>query len=106
MPKGAVFESSYMNSKTFSYSAASRSSFSSARPVTMRKNRLHILVRDFLGDLGHLRQPRHVALRDGGLELRVQADIARVPQREHGAVEGAGNAAEIVVRLRRPARPG
>jgi hypothetical protein len=47
-PKDAVFESSYMNSKTCSYSGASRSSPSSARPVTIRKNRLHILVRTSL----------------------------------------------------------
>src|ERR1035438_6038043 len=48
MPNAAVFESSYMNSNTCSYSAAARSSFSSARPVTIRKNRLHILVRTSL----------------------------------------------------------
>src|ERR1035441_837545 len=45
MPNGAVLESWYIYSKTSSYSSASRSSLARARPVTIRKNRLHILER-------------------------------------------------------------
>ena len=55
-------------------------------------------MRTCLGDLGHFGQAGHVAARDGGLELGVEADIAGVRKGEHGAVEGAGDAAEIVVR--------
>jgi hypothetical protein len=51
----------------------------------------------FLHQLCNLRQVRHVAPRNRGLELGIQADIAGVPQRRHGAVEGPGNAAKIVV---------
>ena len=53
---------------------------------------------DFLGDLRHFGQPVHVAAGDGGLKLGIETDIARVTQGKQGAVEGARDAAEIVVR--------
>jgi hypothetical protein len=40
----------------------------------------------------------HVAARHGGLKLRVEADVSWRGAGRHGAVEGAGDAAEIVVR--------
>jgi hypothetical protein len=82
-PNGAVFESSYMNSNTRSYSGADKSSLSSARPVTIRKNRLHILVR--------------TSLAISGLKLRIEAYVARLAQGGEGAVKRAGDAANLVV---------
>ena len=76
---------------------ASRSSPSSARPVTIRKKRLHIFVRTSFAISAISGSRAHIAPRDRGLELRVEADIAGVAQREHGALERAGDAAEIVV---------
>src|ERR1051326_1973887 len=53
---------------------------------------------DIRGDLGDLRQLMKVASRDGRLELRLQADIAGVPESLHGAVERARDAPEAIVR--------
>ena len=87
-----------MNSKTCSYSARQQVVVLRRAAGDDEEEQAPHLGADFLGDLGHLRQPVHVAARDGGLKLGIEADIARVPQGEHGAVEGAGDAAEIVVR--------
>src|ERR1039458_9761153 len=85
MANGAVFDSSYIKSNTCSYSSAARSSFTSARPVTIRKMTPQAVSEVREGDPNRLRKRLQ-----GDLDCIVLTALHSEPVRRYSSVEAFG----------------